>query len=286
MSNDAPAWFVEQYQRRVIHKFQSKGFKLMGTVMPAGRIEGTKAHFPIAGAGTARKKVRGQRATPMNASRSTVEAILDTFEAFDYLYHYDLSRLSVNEREVLQDTGANALGRAVDTELFDVFEATAPTSGPQFVDGGTAGFGLDFALTMCSRLQAQQVNWDGQVYCPLPSLFWNQLLAYKQFNSADYVGPDLPFLRTTTAKTWNGVNWFLGTEDWFNVPSSDKMDIHMYHKSAFGWANNNKLSSIWQWDNALGAWSIRMESEGADAALLSEGIIRGRFATDTAIASN
>lgn len=286
MSNDAPNWFVEQYNNRVIHKFQSKGFKLAGTVMPAGRIEGTKAYFPVAGKGTAKKKIRGNRATPMNAGRSNVEAVLDTFEAFDYLYMYDLTRMSVNEREVLQQTGANALGRAVDSEMFSAFEATAPTSGSRFVDGGTDGFTLDYALTMCSRLQAQEVDWDGNVFCPLPALAWNQLLAYKQFNSSDYVGPNLPFLKSTTAKTWNGVNWFLGTEDWFTVPSSDKVDIHMYHKSAFGWANNKTLQSIWAWDNALGAWSIRMESEGADAALLSEGIIRGRFATNTAIVAN
>lgn len=286
MSNEAPAWFVEQYNNRVMHKFQSKGFKLMGTVMPAGRIEGSKAYFPVAGKGTARKKVRGVRAVPMNASRENVEAVLDTFEAFDNVYTYDLSRMNVNEREVVQTTGANALGRAVDTEMFSAFEATAPAAGSQFVDGGVDGFSLEYALTMCMRLQEQEVDWDGNVFCPLPSLFWNQLLAFKQFNSSDYVGPDLPFTKSTTAKTWNGVHWFLGTEDWFSVPAANRKDIFLYHKSAFGWGNNVKLLTIWDWDNKLGAWDVRMESEGADAALLPEGIIRGRFATNTAIVAN
>ena len=83
MSTDAPTWFVEQYKDGVIQKYQAKGFLLKSTVTPAGSIEGSKAYFNLMGKGKANKKKRGQAAVPMNAQKGRVEAVLETWEAFD-----------------------------------------------------------------------------------------------------------------------------------------------------------------------------------------------------------
>lgn len=286
MSTQAPAWFVQQYNSRVIHKYQSRGFLLKGTVMPEGRLQGNKAIFPVSGTGVARKKKRGQQAVPMNPDRTNVEATLETWEAFDEVHTYDLSRMTANEKEAIAVTGGNALGRATDGELMDKFNAAAPTGGAGLIGNGAGAFTLPDAMTMCQRLQAQDVPWDGNVFCPLPSLFWNQLMSWKQFNSSDYVGADLPFTKVTTAKTWNGVHWFLAPDSYFSVPAANQLDIFLYHRSAFGWANNTELQTIWDWDNRAGCWTVRMESEGAAAALLPEGVVRGRFASNSAITAN
>ncbi|WP_336800488.1 phage capsid protein [Kaistia sp. MMO-174] len=286
MSAEAPAWFVEQYNATVIHKYQSRGFLLKGTVMPEGRLDGKKVYFPVSGKGKARKKVRGQQAVPMNPGRTNVEATLETWEAFDEVWTYDLSRMSANEREAIAVTGGNALGRATDGELIGKFNSAAPTSGTGFINKNSAAFTLPDAMTMCQRLQAQDVPWDGNVFCPLPSLFWNQLMSWKQFNSSDYVGQDLPFTKVTTAKSWNGVHWFLAPDEYFPIPAANQFDIFLYHRSAFGWANNTELQTIWDWDNRAGCWTVRMESEGAAAALLPEGVVRGRFASNSDITAN
>jgi hypothetical protein len=130
MSVDAPVWFKQQYNERVIAKFQAGGFMLQSTVSAAGTVEGTKAHFPIMGKGKANKKRRGQPAVPMNAKKGMKEANLETWEALDEVYKYDLSRMSANERNAIQEAGAKALGRGVDGELVDLIDAKASTAAP------------------------------------------------------------------------------------------------------------------------------------------------------------
>ncbi len=286
MSANAPAWFIEQYKDRVTHVFQASGYLMKGMVMPEGTLEGTKAYFPVMNAGTARKKVRGNAAVPMNAGKSRVEAVLETFEAFDEIYKYDLSRLGPNERTAIQEAGAKALGRAVDAEIIAKMNGTAVTSGNNYVANTSTAFGLVEAVTMVQRLQSNDVPMDGQIWCGLPSLLWNQLMSFKQFSSSDYVGPDLPFKASTVGKTWNFVNWFLIPDSYLPVPASNQVDVFMWHKSAFGWANNFDLQTTMDWDNRVGCWTVRMESEGAAAGILPAGVVRGRFLTNTAITAN
>jgi len=286
MSNDAPNWFVTQYNSRAFHIFQAKGFRLAPTVTPAGRIEGEKAVFWKAGSGTARKKIRGQRAVPMNAERKKVEATLQTWEAFDTVDEYNLDRMSVNEREIVAETGAMALGRAVDQQIMDRFNTDAATSGSLFVDDGSNPFTLVHAFTMVQRLQKSIKKWDGNVYCPLPSLLWAQFRSYKQVASSDYVGTNIPYVSGTDTRFWEGVNWFLFPDEFFPIPSSNKFDIFMYHRDAAGWGNHTELRSIWDWDNYESWWTVNMQSKGADVTLQAEGIVRGRFASNSAITLN
>lgn len=286
MSNQAPNWFVEQYNNKVRHKFQSKGNLLRGTVMPEGTIEGTKVYFPVAGKGAARKKVRGQEAIPMNASRGRVEAILETYEAFDEVYTFDLSRMGINEREVIAETGANALGRATDMEIFAKLNAAAATSGDNFIDASSANFTLVDAMAICQRLQKAEVPWDGNVFIPVPSLIWNQLLAYKQFVESGYVGPDFPLAKATTAKSWNGAHWFLVPDSYFISNAANTYDLFAYHRNAVGYGNNFSLKSIWDWDNRKGCHTVRMETEGACAVPLPEGVVRIRAKSNGTIVLN
>jgi hypothetical protein len=286
MSADAPNWFVEQYNSNVAHKYQSRGFLLRGTVMPEGRITGTKAYFPISGKGTARKKVRGQEAVPMNPSRGFTEADLVTWEAFDEVYSYDLSRLTVNERDALAFSGSNALGRATDAEIIDLFDDNIPdTVGAQMIGDGTDDLDLDAVMAMCQLGQAQEWPWDGNAFMPMPSLLWGQFISYKQVSNADYTGPDLPFVKATSAKTFNGVNFFLAPDSLFPVPAANKVDLFLYHRTGWGWANNSDVQSIWDWDNRKGCWTVRMECEGAAAPIVVEGGIRGRFKSNGSIST-
>lgn len=286
MADNAPTWFKEQYNDGVIHAFQSKGFLLRGMVMPEGTLEGTKAYFNVMGTATARKKKRGQAAVPMNAAKSRVEANLETWEAFDEIYTYDLSRMGANERLAVQQTGAMALGRAVDAELIDIMDGLAVTSGANYYDGTAAAFGYVGAVSMLQKLMAADVPMDGNIFCGLPSLLWNQLMSYRQFSGAEYNGPDLPFKVRTVGRTWNNVHWFVIPDTYLPVNATDTVDVFMWHRSAFGWANNTTLRSIWDWDNRLGCHTVRLESEGAAAGLLATGVVRGRFPTDGVITAN
>lgn len=286
MSNQAPTWFTTQYDSRVTHVYQAQGNMLRPTITMATRVEAAKATFWVAGSGTARKKLRSQRAVPMNTARKKIEVDLSTWEAFDTCEEYDLDRMNVNEKEVLVQTGAMALGRSTDQEIIDVVAAAAPTSGIGFVGDGTTAFTLGHAMAMCQQMQKRVKKWDGQTYCPLPSLYWNQFLSWKQVNSSEHVGADLPFVKATDTRFWNGVNWFLMDDDVFPVPAANQMDALMWHKSAVGWGNNTDLRSIWDWDNYESWWTINMQAKGCAAILQAEGLVRFRGASNSAITIN
>lgn len=287
MTELAPNWFVTQYRDRVSHIYQQRGNRLRVCVTPAGRIEGEKAVFWLAGKTKAYKKTRNQRNVPQSAPRKKFEATLETFKSFDTVEEFDLDRMNVDEREVVYTSGANALGRATDIELYTVM-ATSHTTAD--IDYSSGAFSAANALDLCKMLQEDKVPWDGQVYCGLPALQWNQLLANKVVNSSDHVGSGaLPFTQATDSRFWNGVNWFLNVEedatDFYPVPASNKQDLFIWHKTALGWANNSDLQVRVQWDNYEDWWTINMDCKGAATPLQEgKGIKRFKTSSNSAIA--
>lgn len=288
MTAQAPTWFPTQYANRAMHIYQNQGNKLRPMVTPATRIEGAeKAVFWLAGKTVATKKTRNQRNVPGNAARKKFEVPLATWVAFDTVEEYDIDRMTVDEREIVYQSGAMALGRATDIEIYDTMDTAVPSIGT--LDFSSGAFSAAHALTLCRALQDDKVPWDGEVYCGLPSLQWNQLLANKVVNSADHVGGDLPFTKATDTRFWNGVKWFLhveeDAEDLYPVPEANKQDLFIWHKSGIGWGNHTDLRVIPQWDNYEDWWTINMQAKGCCTPLQEgKGIKRFRTSTNSAIA--
>lgn len=273
MTANAPTWFPTQYANRAMHIYQNKGNRLRPMVTQATRIEGAeKAVFWLAGKSKAVKKTRNQRNVPSNAERKKFEVPLVTWTAFDTVEEYDLDRMTVDEKEIVYQSGAMALGRATDIEIYDVMKAAKPAADAG-LDFSAGAFSAANALTLCAALQNDKVPWDGQVFCGLPSLQWNQFLANKVVNSADQV-KDLPFTKATDTRFWNGVNWFLQVEedpeDFYRVSAVNKQDLMIWHKSALGWGNHTDLRVIPQWDNYEDWWTINMAAKGC-ATTMQEG---------------
>lgn len=289
MSINAPNWFPTQYANRAMHIYQTQGNRLRPMVTQATRIEGAeKAVFWLAGKSKAYKKTRGQRNVPSNADRKKFEVPLQTWTAFDTVEEYDLDRMTVDEKEIVYQSGAMALGRATDIEIYVTMATALPAMSPG-LDFSAGAFSAAQALTLCKALQDDKVPWDGQVYCGLPSLQWNQLLANKVVNSADHVGGDLPFTKSTDTRFWNGVNWFLQVEedaqDLYPVPGANQQDLFIWHKSAVGWGNHTDLRVIPQWDNYEDLWTINMAAKGCATTMQEgKGIKRFRTSTNSAIA--
>ena len=289
MTQLADQHYVQQYNSRVNHIYQAEGFLLKGCVMPAEKIEGTKAFWFKQGKGSARKKVRGQPAVPMNPDKSVISTDLVTWEAFDEVHMYDLSRSTVNEKENVARSGGMALGRATDYEIMNAMNVTAAVAGNQFIDLTTVDLNPANMLDACSRLQRNGVPWrKGEIFSLLPARQWNQMMSYKIFSSADYVGPEYPFLNMTMARQWNNVTWMLIPEESeynFNTANDGgaTMDSFLWHRSAVGWHNNEELRTMWDWDNRAGCWTVRMETEGAAIGIFSEGMARLRFKNSGAI---
>ncbi|MGI2031946.1 phage capsid protein [Rhizobium panacihumi] len=287
MTQNAPNWNTVQYANRAMHIYQNKGNRLRPTVTQAMRIENNeKGVFWLAGKSKAKKVERRERNQPSNAERKKVEVSLATWKAFDVIEEYDVDRMSVDEKEVVYESGANALGRATDIEIYQQMATAVPAIGG--LDFSAGAFGAASALTLCAALQNDKVPWDGNVYCGLPALQWNQFLAQKVVNDSAHVGPDLPFVKATDTRFWNGVNWFLFVEedagDLYPVPGANQQDLFIWHKSAMGWANNTDLSVITDWDNYENWWTVNMTCKGAASPMQEgKGIKRFRTSTNSAI---
>lgn len=284
MSAQAPNWFATQYANRAMHIYQNQGNRLRPMVTQATRIEGAeKAVFWLAGKSKAYKKTRNQRNIPSGGERKKFEVALQTWKVFDTVEEYDLDRMSVNEREIVYQSGAMALGRATDIEIYATMTAShaAADAGLDFSAGA---FSAANALTLCKALQDDKIPWDGKVWCGLPSLQWNQFLGNKVVNSADHVGGDLPFTKSTDTRFWNGVNWFLQVEedaqDLYPVPAANKQDLFIWHSSALGWGNHTDMQVIPQWDNYEDWWTINMTAKGC-CTTMQEGKGLKRFTTST-----
>ncbi|MEO4045234.1 phage capsid protein [Hoeflea sp. CAU 1731] len=260
---------------------RSQTYRKGGVKTPLTIENNKTAVFWLAGTSKAVKKTRNQRNIPSNGERKKFEVDLETWVAFDTVEEYDVDRMTVDEKEVVYESGANALGRATDIE---VYAKMAEAHTDAHIDFSSGAFTAANALTLCKMLQEDKVSWNGEVYCGLPPLQWNQLLANKVVNSADHVGPDLPFVKATDTRFWNGVNWFLfveeEAEDLYPVPGANQQDLFIWHRSAMGWGNNTDLRVIPQWDNYEDWWTINMQAKGA-ATTLQEGNGVKRFTTST-----
>jgi hypothetical protein len=285
MSTNAPDWFRPQYESRVQHIYQTEGWRLQKAVTPATSFnDSNEAVFYIAGKTVARKIDRNTAPVPGGGDRKKFTAPLVTWQAFDELRQYDLDRLAINEREIIYHSGALALGRATDVEIYDTMKTAAPTVDAG-LDFSAGAFTAAQAMTLTKVIVASKAPFDGQIYCGLPEDAWFQFLANKVVNSSDHVGPGaLPFNQPTDSRFWNGVNWFLlveeNADDFYYTHDTTKRDAFIWHKSAMGWgAKDGTLTMIPQWNNygeGGGCWSFNMQAKGA-ATTLQEGRAIKRF---------
>ena len=284
MSQNAPAWFQPYYTDQVILKFQNSGFKLRGLTSEATEIVGNECHWRIAHPVVARRLVRGDTATLANGDRTKVVATMEPWQVYEIVYHDDLAKMSPNEMDVVTGQSAKALGRTFDQEIYTAMNADAPV--PSLTDT-TNGMTLANAMLLCEAAQKNSKGeWgDGDWYCSLPARLWNQLLAYKQFNSKDWVD-DTPLAKGATGKDWNGVKWFLGNDDWFPTPAANQFDVFLWKKPGVGYGSNYLPLNTIEWEQPKTAWTSNMRMSGKAKVLLPEAVIRGRFSGNAAITPN
>ena len=128
MTIQAPEWFRTEYENRAMHIYQTKGNCLRTTVKPATSFnENNEAVFFLAGKTVARKIDRTTSPTPGGGDRKKFSVQLQTWQAFDEISDFDMDRTKPKENEIIYESGAMALGRATDIEIYDVMKAAKPT---------------------------------------------------------------------------------------------------------------------------------------------------------------
>ncbi len=274
MSTSIDRAFVKHFQTEVHEAYQRLGSKLRPTVRSKSGVKGASTVFQRVGKGVAGTKARHGAVPVMNLDHSPVECFLADYYAGDWIDKLDELKVNHDERAVIANAGAYALGRKTDELIIAALDqATREATGtdPGLTDGD--GLTREKILLAFEMLGQADVPDDGERYAVIGWKQWSDLLRIPEFANADYVGPDeLPW-RGTQAKRWLGTLW---------IPHSGLTRTgtvrfcYWYHRTAIGHAVGAEVQTDITWHGERAAWFVNnMMSQGA-VLIDAEGVVRLR----------
>lgn len=239
MATTIPQAFVKQFEAEVFQAFQRMGSKLRGTVRNKSGVVGSSTIFQKVGKGVASTKSRHGNVPVMNLDHSSIEVTLADYYAGDWVDRLDEIKVNIDERQVIANAGAYALGRKTDDMIIAALAAT-----PNIIATNTAGLTLAKIQAAMEMLGTNEVPDDGERYAIVGWKQWSDLLGMKEFASADYVGKEeLPFV-STQAKKWLGTTWIPHA----GLPlATGTRSCFWYHKSAVGHAVGSDVQTDISW---------------------------------------
>jgi Phage capsid protein len=258
--------FIKQFEQEVHQAYQRMGSKLRNTVRVKNGVQGSSTVFQKVGKGSASTKARHGKVPVMNIDHTPIECQLLDFYAGDWVDHLDELKINIDERQVLANAGAFALGRKTDELILTALGQTTNVAG-----AGTDGLTKAKVLEAFEMLGDMDVPDDGQRYAVIGWKQWSDLLDIPEFADADFVGPDeLPW-RGTQAKRWLGTLWQPHSG---LVLSTDVRLCFWYHRSAIGHAIGQDVITdvTWHGDRAAHFVSNSM-SQGA-CLIDGDGVIK------------
>ncbi len=259
MSTTIDQAFIKQFEREVHEAYQRQGSKLRNTVRTISNVNGSAAVFQKVGKGTASTKSTNSMVPVMNLDHTSVEVVLSDYYAGDWIDRLDELKTNIDERQVIANAGASALGRKTDELIINALSGASS----QVIADGNIGMTKDKILSAFEIFGANDVPDDNQRFCVVGWKQWSELLSINEFVNADYIGADnLPFAGITQAKM------FLGT---IFVPHSglpkDANDIRScfyYHKTAVGHAAASEVQTDVSWHGDRASHFVNnMMSQGA-----------------------
>jgi hypothetical protein len=256
MSTSIAQAFVKQFEREVHEAYQRMGSKLRNTVRTKNNVQGASTVFQKVGKGTASTKARHGVVPVMNLDHTPVECTLYDFYAGDWVDRLDELKTNIDERQIIANAGAYALGRKTDELIIAELNKSTNYAGSN-ADGLTKAK----VLAAFELLGEADVPDDGQRYAVVGWKQWSQLLSIDEFANTQYVGPDeLPW-RGTQAKRWLGTLWMPHS----GLQAAGGMRLcHWFHKTAIGHASGADVKTDISWHGDRAAHFVNnMMSQGA-----------------------
>ena len=261
--------FIKQFEREVHEAFQRQGSKLRNTVRVINNVNGSEAVFQKVGKGTASTKSTHGMVPVMNLDHSAVTATLQDFYAGDWVDKLDELKINIDERQIIANAGAYALGRKADEMI--ITKLASVGAGQEIADGNV-GITLDKVLEALTMLGDADVPDGGERYAIVGWKQWSELLKINEFASADFVGPDeLPFRATMQAKRWLGSLWI--PHSGLPVDSSDIRSCFWYHKSAIGHAAAADVTTDITWHGDRAAHFVNNMMSQGSALIDATGVV-------------
>lgn len=260
MSTSVTNAFIKQFEREVHEAYQRQGSKLRDTVRVKNNVQGAATTFQKVSSGTASTKTRHGDVPVMNLTHTAVEATLADYYAGDWVDKLDELKLNIDERQVIANAGAYALGRKTDEIILTALGDATTGSGLNAV-----GLTKEKIFETIGVLNYYDVPDDGQRFAVIGEKQYRELLAISEFASADYVGVEnLPFNTGAQAKNWLGITWIQMN----GLPldgGSGERTCYMYHRNAVGFASGADIQTdvTWHGDKAAHFVSSMMSAGAA-----------------------
>ncbi|QQG36021.1 MAG: hypothetical protein HYS17_11050 [Micavibrio aeruginosavorus] len=268
MSTSIDQAFIKQFEREVHESYQRQGSKLRNTVRTIGDVNGATAVFQKVGKGTASTKSTHGMVPVMNLSHSAVECALQDYYAGDWVDRLQELKINIDERQVIANAGAYALGRKTD-EL--IIAALATVSGAQEISDANTGMTLAKVMVAFEKLGVADVPDDGERYAVVGWKQWSELLQIDEFSKSDYIGvDDLPF-RGTQAKRWLGTLWM--PHSGLPVDGNDIRSCFWYHRTAIGHASGSDVQTDITWHGDRAAHFVNNMMSQGSALIDDTGIV-------------
>lgn len=264
---------INHYGREVHETYQREGSLLRMTVRRRTNIVGATTTFQKVGTGKAVTKARHGVIAAMNVDHTPVSCSLANHYAGDWHDEADKMITNIDEREVLVNAGAYAIGRKSDDLIITALDTTTNV----VVDSSDS-------LTLAKLKSAMKTLGQnsvfragaGQRWCIVPFAGWVQLLSIPQFSSADYTGPNMPFLDGVEKKTYLGTT-FMPHEGLDEVVSGGIYKAYWYHTSAVGHAAGNEITPDITWHGDRASWWIMNWMRQGACLVDARGVVEIQF---------
>ncbi|HAJ89548.1 MAG TPA: hypothetical protein DCM27_00820 [Rhodospirillaceae bacterium] len=258
MSTDINIAFVKQFEREVHEAYQRQGSKLRVAVRTISNVKGSSVVFQKVGKGTASTKSANGMVPVMNVSHTSVECTLQDFYAGDWVDKLAELKINHDERSVIANAGAYALGRKTD----DLIIAALSAASTHTIPDGNIGLTRDKVLLAFEKLGGADVPDDGQRFAVIGWKQWSELLKIPEFASSEYVGPDeLPY-KNMQAKKWLGTTWI--PMSGLPIDGNDIRSCFWFHRTSIGHASGSDVQSDITWHGDRAAHFVNnMMSQGA-----------------------
>lgn len=245
--------FIDSFDAEV--KLAYQGTKsLRDTVRVKTGVVGSTHRFPTAGAGVATQHNRGNDVIAMNGSRDKVVVTLSDWDAFDYEDIMDIEKINFDDKKIIADSTAKAIGRREDQLIIDALEAAIV--GGNTVGNGTAAFSLTLVASAASMLDAANVPSEDRslIYTAKQK---EQFLGNTTVTSSDY--NSVKALVSGDINTFYGFKFVtIGARTEGGLPRAQGVEQYAfaYHKQAVGLAIGKDMTSMCDWVAEKLAWQI------------------------------
>ncbi len=285
MSEQSLNWLKEVIKDKVSISYQANGGYLDNTMMN-GDTQAGLVKFPIAGRVEAYKLTGAiQLVQASSPDLTTVQVQFDDYEASAWHRTQDMYKIGPNEQTTLATLISKSIRRQRDRIKWNALGTFVGLGGIDTIGDGTAPIDITDTEAAAAQIFGTGAGEDDgdMLFCPMPEMWFSQMMFYKEFADARYAGPeDIPFSKAMrrTAKTVRRITYFTMPDEYFTGPAGDQLYSYMWARSAMGaetpW--NKEAPSMTQHAEYEGSpWLIKAGVSGAAIGIQKPGVKRLHF---------